>query len=284
MNTRELSAQAVLAAGRLRAERQIGPAEAVCPYDLATACKIKVSFIEAPSLEGMYSPEPRPAIVVNRLRPAGRRRFTCAHELGHHIFGHGFRIDELGEENSSPTSPEEFLAQRFASALLMTKIAVDSAFARRAWLPATAEAEQFFVVAQELGVGFTTLVTNVEVNLKSISAARADALRRIPLPKIRGKIVGHSIGADVFPVDGQWMRSTVDVEIKDLVILPEKAEFSGTCASTVPGAPYTLIATSVGKGIIKLQSGRQLSLRVSDEKFVGLARYRHLEDIDDEKL
>ena len=150
MNTRLLSEQAVRAAGLLRVQHQIGPAHGLCPYDLAIDLQIKVIFISAPSLEGMYSPEPRPAIILNSERPAGRRRFTCAHEIGHHIFQHGYRIDELTEENSSSTSPEEFLAQRFASALLMPKIAVDSAFARRSWSPAAAEAEQFFIVAQEL--------------------------------------------------------------------------------------------------------------------------------------
>lgn len=283
MNERELAAQAVLAASRFRAQHQIAVDASVCPYDLAIERKVKVSFVEAPSLEGMYSPEPRPAIVLNSLRPAGRRRFTCAHELGHYIFGHGFRIDELGEDNSSQSSPEEFLAQRFGSALLMPKIAVDAAFARRGWSPTTAEATQFFVVAQELGVGFTTLVTNVEVNLKLISAAKAEALRKTPLATIRAKIVGRSIDADVFFVDEHWMRPTVDVEVGDLVMLSAQAKFDGLCASSVaPNQPH-LVATTVGMGTITVGSGRvPLRLRVSQEEFVGLARYRHLEDSNDE--
>jgi len=285
MNTRLLSAQAVHAAAQLRAQHQIGPAQAICPYDLAIELQIKVSFLAAPSLEGMYSPEPRPAIILNSERPAGRRRFTCAHEIGHHIFKHGYRIDELSEENSSSTSPDEFLAQRFASALLMPKIAIDAAFSRRGWSPSAVQPDQFFIVAQELGVGFATLVTNTEVNLKAISAVQAEALRRIPLPKIRNKVVGRQVENDVFKVDAHWLRRTVDVAVGDLVILPEQATFTGACALQDRAHDGNLIAMSVGTGTIYLaQRLEPLTLRVSEEGFVGLARYRHLEDSADDEL
>src|SRR3989442_233526 len=99
MNQRMLAAHAARTASLLRGEHHIGLAEGLCPYDLAIKLQIKVCFTEAPSLEGMYSPDPRPAIILGAERPAGRRRFTCAHEIGHHVFQHGCRIDELTEEN-----------------------------------------------------------------------------------------------------------------------------------------------------------------------------------------
>ena len=280
MNTRNLSHHAARTAALLRVQEHIRPTEGLCPYDLAIKMQIKLSFIAAPSLEGMYSPEPRPHIILNSERPAGRRRFTCAHEIGHHVFQHGYRIDELNEENSSPTSPEEFLAQRFASALLMPKISVEAAFARRGWAPSDAQPEQYFIVAQELGVGFTTLVTNAEVNLKTISTAQAKALCKIPLAKIRQNILGRPITGDVFPVDEHWIRRTIDVELGDLVMLPKHAQFTGKCATT--DTNNNLLATAAGTGTISLQPGQEtLTLRVSEEGFVGLARYRHLEDDDE---
>jgi Zn-dependent peptidase ImmA (M78 family) len=279
MNMRILAAQAARTAALLRAQHHIGPAEGLCPYDLAIALQIKVHFMAAPSLEGMYSPEPRPVIILSPERPAGRRRFTCAHEIGHHVFQHGYRLDELNDENSSPASLEELLAQRFASALLMPKITVDAAFARRGWSSADAQSEQYFIVAQELGVGYTALVTNAAANLKTISAAQAAALCKIPLPKIRQGILGRPYAGDIFVVDEHWIRRTVDVEIGDLVILPRQAQFIGKCGSADGG---NLLATAVGTGKITLRPGQApLTLRVSKEGFVGLARYRHLEEDDE---
>jgi len=231
----------------------------------------------------MYSPKPRPAIILNSERPAGRRRFTCGHEIGHHVFEHGYRIDELNDENSSTASPEEYLAQRFSSALLMPKIAVDSAFARRGWSPSDAQAQQFFTVAQELGVGFTTLVTNAEVNLRTISTAEAETLRRTSLPKLRQQIVGMPVTADVFQVDEHWIQPTVDGEVGDIVIIPQTAKVQGVCASRQSTQGGNVVATAPGTATITLASGQKaLTLRVSKVEYVGLARYRHLEESSDE--
>jgi len=40
-------------------------------------------------MEGMYYRGDPARIVIGARRPLSRRNFTCGHELGHHIFGHG---------------------------------------------------------------------------------------------------------------------------------------------------------------------------------------------------
>lgn len=61
-------------------------------------------------------------IYLNTEQPLYRRRFTVAHELGHHIMGHGTRPRDKSKsydkENFDPTEVE---ANRFAAALLMPK-------------------------------------------------------------------------------------------------------------------------------------------------------------------
>src|SRR5437867_12075326 len=50
------------------------------------------------------------AIMISSLRPIGRQRYTVAHELAHHLLGHGTTVDgELGEASdmSNVDSPEE---------------------------------------------------------------------------------------------------------------------------------------------------------------------------------
>ena len=52
---------------------------------------------------------PRINIFISSLRPTGRQHFTCAHELGHHIFNHGMKIDELVSKKESSYNDDEFL-------------------------------------------------------------------------------------------------------------------------------------------------------------------------------
>src|SRR5216683_49297 len=72
------------------------------PVDVYALCErrgITVQFVPI-SMEGMYKRGDPPHILLSALRPPGRRVFTCAHELGHDVFGHGFTIDQMFEEDS----------------------------------------------------------------------------------------------------------------------------------------------------------------------------------------
>jgi hypothetical protein len=283
MNREQLAREAVVAATRLRAEHGIPATSGLCPYDLAVQMKISVSLMDASSLEGMYSPEPRPAIIVGSERPAGRRRYTCGHEIGHHVFGHGYRIDELDESNSSTGSPEEYIAQRFSGALLMPKMAVNAAYSKRGWNVETLDAVQVFTVAQNLGVGFTTLLTHQEVNHKQRSHSEVDSIRKTALIDIRAKILGVKPEFDLFPVDALWSRETVDVEVGDVLVFASEIELKGVglAKRTTPKVYYE--ATKQGISMVRfVGESRALQIRVSKRNFAGLVRYRHLEDSDNE--
>jgi hypothetical protein len=105
-------------------------------YDLCERLtpKVRVRFADY-SMEGCYFRSDRPLIEVSALRPIGRRAFNTAHELGHHAFGHGSRIDELQDEDrpESQDDPEEVLANAFARSLLMPRIGLRRAFTSRGW-------------------------------------------------------------------------------------------------------------------------------------------------------
>jgi hypothetical protein len=224
-----------------------------------------------------------PTILVSAERPPGRRRYTCAHELGHHVFGHGARLDDLGDEETDLLSSDEFTAQRFAAALLMPKLAVESAFTRRGWPVAQPTPEMVLVVAQELGVGFTTLVGYMERTLEHLPSAGAEALRRTRLPLLRNRIAGFEVEENLVVVDKHWGRQTIDVEVGDVVILPRNAQFDGACAELVDHPLRHLIVCAPGIG--RLLPGlwhHPISLRVCRKGFIGLARYRYLEEVDDD--
>ena len=81
----------------LRLRKRIGATlrDSVSPYAAAEQLGIEVRFMDFPSMEGMYVAGASPKILLSSLRPQGRRAFTCAHEIGHHVFGHGEQFDEL---------------------------------------------------------------------------------------------------------------------------------------------------------------------------------------------
>ena len=128
-------AQSAFAAA-LRVRRNAGYRleEAICVYDLAERLGIEVRFADIPSMEGMLYCNTEPIIIVSSHRPSGRRAFTCAHELGHFHSGDGTTIDDLvGKSDKAGPDPKEFVADCFAGALLMPKMAVERAFAVRSW-------------------------------------------------------------------------------------------------------------------------------------------------------
>lgn len=62
-------------------------------------------------------------ILINSEQPAARKRFTIAHELGHHVLGHTesghmFR-DKAPDMNPYGAPPQEREANSFAASLLM---------------------------------------------------------------------------------------------------------------------------------------------------------------------
>jgi hypothetical protein len=282
VNLRQLATQAARAAARLRADHGIGPADAVCPFDLAEQMGVVVRLLPAPSMEGMYSPDPKPTILVAAERPAGRRRYTCSHEIGHHVFGHGTRLDALEDGNRS-WDPEEFVAHRFASGLLMPKIAVDSAFARRGLSVLEPSPESVLVVAQDLGVGYTTLLGHLERTLACVSSTAAEVLRRVSLPRLRSSIAGFAIEHDLVVLDECWGRRAIDIEVGDVVTSPGAIRLEGNCAILESDPSTHVRAVTPGIGNIVLNDSRPVPVRVSRRRFSGLARFRYLEEVDDEQ-
>jgi hypothetical protein len=231
----------------------------------------------------MYTPGPPPTILVSTNRPSGRRRYTCGHEIAHHIFAHGTRLDELGHDEVQTWNPEEFLAQRFAAALLMPKLAVESAFARRRWNISRPTEHEAFIVAQDLGVGYATLVRYLERVLNCITAPIATLLLKVPLRRLRSQIAGFEVEHDLVVADERWGGRPIDIEMGDVVLLPKAAKFEGKCAVVFSDPVPHLEALAPGIGTVRFRHDlSSVAVRVSRRAYAGLARYRHLEDAGDD--
>jgi Zn-dependent peptidase ImmA (M78 family) len=78
-----------------------------------------------PEIAGLYAPlNGGVAVIAGKDTPV-RRRFTLAHELGHHCLGHGDRLDTPETIRDAPTQ-DEVDANQFAAAFIAPQEAVES--------------------------------------------------------------------------------------------------------------------------------------------------------------
>ncbi len=153
---RTLSLEAARQALRVRQRFGRDSNQAIEPIDLAERMGVEVLFVEVGSMEGMYLSDCGGSILLPSERPAGRQAFSCGHELGHHVLGHGTRLDALMiEDGGSDIQDEEWLANMFAAFLLMPASAVRRGFRERGWAPTSASPIQILRVAHWLGVGYS---------------------------------------------------------------------------------------------------------------------------------
>ena len=280
----ELAREGAVAALRVRRRLRYSLYEGLCPHDLALKMGLQLRFEAIPSLEGVYCASTPPVIILSSLRPPGRRAFTCAHELGHHVFGHGTHVDQIvdSREQQIAKDPQEYLADRFASEILMPKLAVESGFARRKWKLADCTPENVYIVAGSLGVGYGALVDQMEFTLGSLSTDQASALRRVPPKRIRRDLLGRDVPNDLILFDSHWSRPA-DLEIGDFIVIPGDFRFVGQALERVERSEDRIVARAVRPGASKVHSADGAwtgSIRVARCSFQGLSQYRFLEDPD----
>jgi hypothetical protein len=269
---------------KLRAQQGIAVNNPGNPYDIATRLGIDVRFLDLPSVEGVYLPHANAQILISSLRPAGRQSFTCAHELGHHLLEHGEKIDELIESRRSEriNDIDEYQADTFASFLLMPRAAVLHAFSARSWRIESALPEQFYQVAQWLGVGYSTLIGHVSRQLKLLAWSRADELMGKSLKSIRASLLGQAATTgSVFLIDHHWSNRSVDCETGDVLLLPKDAQSSGITISLSNRRLGSVMAFAAEPGIAEVHLGDNqpsLRVRVSRKGYVGRYRFRYLEE------
>lgn len=258
----------------------------LCVYELCDRARVNVRFVDDVSMEGVYAALAKPTILISSLRPLARRSFTCAHELGHHVFGHGSTIDELKQDaDEAAFQPNEFLANAFAGFLLMPAQGVKRAFASRGWEPTTATAPQMYRVACSFGVGYETLLGHLQYSLKYIAPDRADTLRKAKLPHIRESLLGFSAPDALVIADRRHAMGTLDAEAGNLVLVPtgartESDQIELVC-DTAEGTVYRALRPGLARVTLPGESWA-IVVRVSRFQYAGLARYRHLEETDGE--
>lgn len=283
-NRHALAAQAVQAAAATRAKARLDQASPICIYDLCEALGIVVRFNNI-NMEGMYQRGSPPRIHLSARRPLPRRAFNCAHELGHHIFGHGLSIDELREDAKAEPweNPKEFLADTFAGFILMPVIGLRRAFSVRSWRPETATAVQIFTIACEFGVGYTTLLTHLSAGVNMLPHGRAVALRQATPKTLRMEILGVLTPEPLIIADCFQTKLTVDAEVNTLLLLPLGTGVIDEGLVYERDLAIGRLFRAVKPGVFQAKAdGWTAFVRIAPVQktepygYVGLARYRHL--------
>ena len=248
----------------------------ICPFNLAEAMGFDIRFVKISSFEGMYLAD-EGMILISSERPEGRKRFTCAHEIGHHVLGHGTVIDEIIEYGSDKEIEKE--ADFFSAMLLMSSSAVRRAAKDIGIDFKLVSPSQIYILSKYLGVSYVALLTQLYFNLKLVGSLIYKQLKHPKLRDIKNNLShGYSDG-EIFVVGDWWRDHAIDVVVGDLIISDSRCVFEGSAISDYSG-DNAFIATS--PGIAKLSDGEGWSafVRVSRKNFSGMFQFRQEEEVE----
>jgi Zn-dependent peptidase ImmA (M78 family) len=286
ISRKELAQEALKKSLEVRRQAKLDVTSPAAIYEICEALGLTVQFIKLSSMEGMYMNKER-RILISSLRPLARRYYTCSHELGHHVFDHGYKIDELAKAGQK-YDPQEFLVDCFAGFLLMPKLALLNAFTVRGWSPESATPLQVFIISCNFSVGYETIISHMTHTLKMISVNRAAELKKSTPKSIRHELIGNDSSPSLIVADEQWASKTIDVEVGCQILVPKAAEInsqSSIVSITEIAVGYGKVIRAERPGIVRVfcrDSNWAVFIRVSRLNYEGLSEYRHMEDCDDE--
>jgi mannose-6-phosphate isomerase-like protein (cupin superfamily) len=285
LSKKQLAVDAVAKALRLRKQLQIPLSNSLSPLEAAERLGIEVRLLDIPSMEGIYVAGNEPKILLSALRPQGRRNFTCAHEIGHHIFKHGEQFDEIvGEKTAQRKSdPVEFAADCFASFFLMPKATVDNGIKARKLNYQTLQPLQVYALASWLGVGYTTLVSHMKFGLGSILHDQTQVLLQTSPREIRRELLGQTTASHLHIVDEHWVGRAIDMEVGDHVLIPKGTQIEGGQLIRADFLKDGALVEAVQPGIGRLfdeKTGWAAFARVSRHEYTGRSCFRFEEEVD----
>ncbi len=194
-----LHQSAIKSAEKVRLKLGVNMFSPINIYDTCEALNVTVRIVPI-NMEGLYVQSDKKnnsTILLSNERPIPRRVFTCAHELGHHTYSHGSKIDALTHTNqyTPEQDEEELLVNSFAGYLLMPIAGVFSEFRKRRWNPQYSTPEQFYAISSTFGVGYNTLVYHCRAN-NIINFSKATELLKYSPKKIFVKEFSKELAID----------------------------------------------------------------------------------------
>jgi len=285
-NGKRLATDALAKALLLRKRLGIPLTESVSAIDSAERIEIEVRSVDLPSMEGIYVAGIEPKIILSSMRPQGRRMFTCAHEIGHHMFSHGDQFDELIAEKSAPrrNAVREYIADCFATYFLMPKATIDSGMKCRGFSYQSIDPIQAYTLASWLGVGYRTLINHLVYGLNSIPRDMANQLLKIEPRDIRQQLLGRTVTTQLHLIDSHWIGRAIDCEVGDYLMLPKETTAEGYQLVAIDGGHERSLMQATAPGIARVSSasaGWSAFVRISRRGYTGRACFRFEEEVNE---
>lgn len=186
--------EALAAHTRKRLKLKPGPVLSLDSAAEALGLYVLVQAVGKDAGEGAYlSLDEAGATVINGSQPSGRRRYTLAHEMGHHIMGDEYVTDW---ELDRPRDETEKRINAFAIHFLMPRASVARDWDRLGGTVSPREAA--IRLAQEYRVSWTAVCSQL-VTMDLIDHQLFEDLRRMPPTKAEHLELGGVLYEDLIP-------------------------------------------------------------------------------------
>jgi Zn-dependent peptidase ImmA (M78 family) len=215
INRTQLSKEAYYSSIKVRKNLGIQLNVPITISDTIEKYGIELRFIDTKSIEGLYSKDPGPLILIGAYRPKGRQVFTCAHEFAHHVFEHGSHFDEI-KENLYRDSEEEFLADSFAGYFLMPPSAINIIMKKKEWNYNKLTPFQILYLSNYFKVGYITMIDHLFYSLRLITYDKAKEFKNTQKKEIYIDFLKMEINSDLLVID-DCFQNNIDLTIADYI-------------------------------------------------------------------
>lgn len=213
---------------------------------------LHVFIVELPEdgIDGAYQIDRgEPFVLINQRKHSVRKRFTLAHEFGHHRLEHGAQLDS--EIDLRARTHTEIEANRFAGAFLMPRPAIDDWFARHD------DPDLSLEVLVRLAVFFNVSAYVARYRLQAVKRLRSRTTMRRLDEALSDK--AHR----------ELVRSLGLLRAKDSIVV------EGMRGGYVPAAMQSKIADLVRRGLLSEEAAKarlRLSEPAATEHVQGLSQ------------
>jgi Zn-dependent peptidase ImmA (M78 family) len=200
------------------------------PVDVFSAVErlgLVLAFAPLGKVSGIYLPRLRsPGILIHSGHPRTRQRYTAAHELGHHVFGHAAEVDmdlelqlQRGEVERWPDHEKE--AEAFAAWFLMPRRLLREGM-RQLGMDRPRSPYDVYTLALWLGTSYAATLWQLDAT-RLLPPRQAATWARISPREIKQSLAGDlppaNMSNDVWLLGAHHNRQPVEVRPGDRLVL-----------------------------------------------------------------
>jgi IrrE N-terminal-like domain len=223
----QANTSAAVKASELHADLDLDLSQPVDVFHAVDELGLILAFAPLGEVSGVYLPgSPSAGIMLHEGHPRTRQRYTAAHELGHHVFGHAAGVDLAPEQALERAQGErwpdhEKEAEAFAAWFLMPRRLLKSGL-RHLGIERPKDAYDVYALSLWLGTSYTATARQLAVT-KLVHRVEADGWAKIPPKNLKRALAGEmapdDLHNDVWWLDRRNHMQPVDARPGDRIVL-----------------------------------------------------------------